>query len=223
MQLAVVAACFLSLLAVTNGFRMPCFQKPHKFAGPKFCRGLECPAYHVESALSRDTELRSYSKVSWISTVVDSPSLDAAMNVGFMRLYDYIAGKNSDKVSIDMTAPVRVMLNQNQLFAPSNNNSYTISFFMSPNYTKENPAPTPSDSRIFFESEGATDYFVKSYGGWSTELVLEQKASDLVDQLKDLGMTYDDSSIWFAGYDSPFRLFNRHNEVWVKAKTMMVQ
>jgi len=32
------------------------------------------------------------------------------------------------------------------------------------------------------------------------------------------GKEYDDSHFFFAGYDPPFRLTNRHNEIWAIAK-----
>lgn len=216
----VVLSCLLSAASSTDAFRLPGFASRPVHDGPKFCHDLECPKFETESALNSDTELRSYTKASWVSTKVDGPSLDLAMSIGFMRLFKYIQGNNADNATMDMTAPVRLVVDQEQLYTPSDSNSFTVSFFLSNNFSSKNPAPAPSCKHVFLESEPATDYFVKTYGGWSTELSVRQKSTELMQELDDLGMAYDNTTVLFAGYDSPFRLLWRHNEVWVKAKSM---
>ena len=43
-------------------------------------------------------------------------------------------------------------------------------------------------------------------------------AQALSDALDADGVEYDDSHFYSAGYDPPFRLRGRHNEIWIKAK-----
>lgn len=64
----------------------------------------------------------------------------------------------------------------------------------------------------------ATKYYVLSYGGHTYEEEIVDKATQLVKLLGDEELPYSFSSFFHAGYDSPFRLFNRHNEVWINTK-----
>ena len=48
---------------------------------------------------------------------------------------------------------------------------------------------------------------------------LLQKQKELEESLKKAGKAYDKSDMVYAGYDSPFRLIFRHNEVWFKVKS----
>ena len=47
---------------------------------------------HVLQAV--DYEVRTYHPTKWISTTVSGMHLDAAMNTGFRRLFNYIQGNN---------------------------------------------------------------------------------------------------------------------------------
>ena len=41
--------------------------------------------------------------------------------------------------------------------------------------------------------------------------------TELGESLTELGISFDESMYYTAGYDGPFRLWNRHNEVWLLA------
>ena len=82
--------------------------------------------------------------------------------------------------------------------------------------------PPPLSSDLFVEvQEAPATYFVASYSGRSNEKKMMSHAEQLADFLDGLGLqsSYDYSNFYFAGYDSPFRLFNRHNEIWLPAKS----
>ena len=55
--------------------------------------------------------------------------------------------------------------------------------------------------------------YVASYGGWNSERKLIEHAADLRAMLDDAGVAVESTHYYTAGYDSPFRLLNRHNEV----------
>ena len=55
--------------------------------------------------------------------------------------------------------------------------------------------------------------FVKSFGGWMDMEKIQQHGMELGKALQKDGVPFDDTQLFTAGYDSPFRLFGRHNEV----------
>ena len=61
---------------------------------------------------------------------------------------------------------------------------------------------------------------MKVYGGFSNideiQKYSEQLGEDLVED--GLGDTFRKDVFFFAGYDSPFKVFNRHNEIWYLRK-----
>ena len=62
------------------------------------------------------------------------------------------------------------------------------------------------------------EVYVLGFGGFANDNDYKIKATQLMTQLQAANIPFD-SNVWFtAGYDSPFTLVNRHNEVWVLAK-----
>lgn len=60
--------------------------------------------------------------------------------------------------------------------------------------------------------------YVRSYGGFSNEDKLRENAVALVTALQKKGIKFDPKHYFAAGYDSPYRLLNRHNEVMFVAQ-----
>lgn len=44
-----------------------------------------------------------------------------------------------------------------------------------------------------------------------------REAGNALKLLDGAGLSYNAATFFSAGYDSPFRLLNRHNEVWIPA------
>lgn len=59
--------------------------------------------------------------------------------------------------------------------------------------------------------------YVASYGGYASDKDILAHARSLVEKLEAAGKAYKSEHYFSAGYDSPFRLIGRHNEVWVMA------
>lgn len=82
---------------------------------------------------------------------------------------------------------------------------------------QENP-PKPSDPSVFFTDVPAIKVYVAQHGGMiGNDKVIAAKTTELLSQLKDDGEVIDDSLIFTADYDPPYRLQHRHNEIWVVA------
>lgn len=76
-------------------------------------------------------------------------------------------------------------------------------------------APKPSDANVFISSLPTMEVWVLPYGGYSSTATDREKAAELMKKLEAAKEPFS-SSVWYtAGYDSPYTLTNRRNEVWL--------
>ena len=191
-------------------------------ASPWFCHSLDCPKFKTTKNNAK-YETRLYPPgLKWVSTVVTGVKYDAAVSQGFMRLFHYIQGANSDSAHIPMTAPVRVTLTPGD--GPFCENNFTVSFFVPYDgdgvSTTQIDPPEPTDPEVFIDEDpDGFVAFVRAFGGWTNEEKLIAQAETLGEDLESDGLddVGDREHFVFAGYDSPFRIFRRHNEVWFLA------
>ena len=185
---------------------------------PWFCHGLNCPAF-TQVVSPEGVELRTYQGNLWASTLIEGTSLDAATSTGFSRLFDYISGANAGSTKIDMTAPVAVKVFPGS--GPNCVSTFKVSFFVP--FVYQPPAagpPAPTSADVFIETIPAMEVAVSEYSGFTSETVTIPKAAELASQVQNSSSLAlaDEESWWFAGYDPPYRLTNRHNEVWISVK-----
>eukprot|EP01026_Neomeris_dumetosa_P000684 TRINITY_DN1016_c0_g1_i3.p2 TRINITY_DN1016_c0_g1~~TRINITY_DN1016_c0_g1_i3.p2 ORF type:complete len:243 (-),score=26.04 TRINITY_DN1016_c0_g1_i3:185-814(-) len=179
---------------------------------PWFCHGLDCPQYTVVSK-NDSYELRSYPSLTWVSTIEKGLSYDQAETEGFMRLFNYISGANAKKENIPMTAPVRSRLEPGP--GPFCKDNFTTSFFVP--YDLQDTAPEPSSSDVFIEKDSPKSFYVASFGGYAPEKTVLEHVKSLGDSLEAAGIKdFARDYFYMAGYDPPFRVFDRHNEVWLE-------
>jgi hypothetical protein len=187
--------------------------------GQWFCHGIDCPDYEQDNTTSVET--RQYGLYSWTSTELEGMDLNQAANDGFMRLFDYIGGDNVDGTPVDMAAPVLNKITPGQ--GPACNSTFKVSFFVPMAYQGEdtpNP-PAPSSALVFHEEIEAMEVAVLEFAGTDKqENVLRHaaKLSAMVENADDMTRVGDDGSFFFAGYDPPFRVTDRHNEIWIPVK-----
>ena len=135
----------------------------------------------------------------------------------FRKLFKYITGENEDKAKIKMTAPVLVSVKN---MKDSETCRVNMGFFIPPAESATIPAPTRDDVTIGQMSPMCV--YVLSYGGWQMSLnsKFHNKVNELKADLKKAGVEDFDETAgpMFAGYDSPWRLFNRHNEIMLLKK-----
>ena len=207
---------------------------------PSFCHGLQCPEY-ATLATAKAYDLRRYAPSLWVSTVVTGASYDAAVNQvsrsplplaapracprvrdaltlqraqGFNRLFAYIGGANAAGAKVPMTAPVAVDVAPGA--GPTCGSNFTVSFFVPQGAA---PAPAPTSAEVFFTQLPVRDVYVASFGGWANQQKVIAKAAALSQALAEAGVSVDaqDEGFTVAQYDSPFRLADRHNEIWLLA------
>jgi len=155
-------------------------------------------------------ELRKYPEGEiWVETLVENSTFDSATFTGFYRCFFFISGRNSKSMKIEMTAPVHIT-------PVPTENGYKIGFFVPSRFKSVNDLPQPSDPKVkFYEPKGAVTAVIGPFGGFPTATDYEAKFAELKKALVKDGLKFDESSVVYAGYSSPFEFRNRKQEVHV--------
>ncbi|XP_066103968.1 heme-binding protein 2 [Saccopteryx bilineata] len=159
-------------------------------------------------------EIRQYGPAKWVSTSVESMDWDSAIQTGFTRLNSYIQGKNDKETKIKMTAPVMSYVEPGS--GPFSESTITISLYI-PSEQQSDP-PRPAESDVFIEDRAEMTVFVRSFDGFSSAQKNQEQLLTLASILREEGKVFDEKVYYTAGYNSPFNLLNRNNEVWLIQK-----
>ena len=152
----------------------------------------------------------------WISTVVSGLSYTDEVKTAFMKLFGFISGANNQKVKIDMTAPVLTMVSPGE--GPNCVSNFTVSFYFPWKYQNTTFLPQPTDDTLFVQRSNAMTVAVRSFGGFAKDEDITQNVAALGQDLTAHKIVFQEKPYSSAGYDSPFHVFNRHNEVWLTVK-----
>lgn len=174
---------------------------------PKFCKTLDCPKFTVVTS-TKDYEERMYEASNWVTTSMVGIDYKDAQSKMFMKLFNYISGNNAKGEKIAMTAPVIERIIPGE--GPACEDNFTMSFFISP---KVAAAPAPKDSTVYLSTLPKLTAYVRSFGGFADETSYVQNAKELGEALPATSK-YHKEFFYTGGYDAPFQIFNRHNEVW---------
>lgn len=159
-------------------------------------------------------EVRHYGPAKWVSTSVESMDWDSAVQTGFTRLHSYVQGKNEKEMKIKMTAPVTSYVEPGS--GPFSQSTITISLYI-PSAQQSDP-PRPSESDVFIEDRAGMTVFVRSFDGFSSAQKNQEQLLTLASILREEGKIFDEKVYYTAGYNSPFKLLDQHNEVWLIQK-----
>ncbi|XP_036406344.1 heme-binding protein 2 [Megalops cyprinoides] len=176
-----------------------------------FSSGLQLPKFTPGESKAEDYEVRTYEATNWVSTKVTGLQFDPALSAGFLRLFRYIQGSNEEKEKVEMTAPVTCLVDPGA--GPACESTFTVSFFIPEQHQAAPPKPTDPD--VFIENRKEFTAFVRTYGGFSNEQKSREELLKLTESLQRDGLQFEEKRYYFAGYDSPFKLTNRRNEVWL--------
>ncbi|XP_064635331.1 heme-binding protein 2-like [Lineus longissimus] len=179
---------------------------------PAFCRGVDCPRFTIIKT-EKEFEIRKYEVSYWTSTDMYEMDLQDAFRTGFRRLFKYITGENENKEKLAMTCPVLTKIKPGP--GPTCESNFTRSFMVP--FSHQPSAPAPTDKDVYLNSMPEMTVYVRSFGGFASETDWIQNAADLAQAIGNASL-FDDSHFYTAGYDSPYRPTNRHNEVWFLAK-----
>ena len=188
-----------------------------KFTAPWFCHGIDCPVFRPlndKNETSKLWEERFYPAAEWTETYVSGVDLDKAEGMGFQRLFQYISGANDKQQKVAMTAPVLNYITPGE--GPFCEDHFNISFFVP--FDLQGKVPKPTSPDVYSVQRPPMHVYVTSFGGYADADKLQSAAADLAGNLAMHDISFDQEHFYFAGYDSPFRVLDRHNEVWFLAK-----
>jgi hypothetical protein len=166
-------------------------------------RNIETYPYVVDKKY--DTfEIRSYEATLFTSVKLSTKGYKNSSSKGFSILAGYIFGNNERNEKISMTSPVTMTLED----------SMTM-MFMVPKELKKEMLPKPDQSLIEFKEEPAKTVAAINFNGWANDKKIEKFKQELKSALDAEGIPYSDR-FYFLGYNAPYEVFNRKNEVIVE-------
>ncbi|XP_016323152.1 heme-binding protein 2-like [Sinocyclocheilus anshuiensis] len=184
-----------------------CFPSTECWEAPWFCHGRECPVCTVVQQYEGFEE-RNYEVSHWITTDVASTS-NSDLKDGFWKLYYFNQGQNSENKEIAMTRPVVVSVKEADGMGEQ---QVSISVFQS-----DADIPEPNDNTIRKTVIPGSTVYVRSFSGVASDKDTLENVQQLREDLRAAGKEFVENRFDAAGYDAPWDLINRHNEVWVRA------
>ncbi len=149
-------------------------------------------------------EVRNYEATLFTSIKLSSNKYKESSSKGFRILAGYIFGGNERNEKISMTSPVSMSLED----------SMTM-MFMVPKKLKKEELPKPNQSEIEFKEIPSKKMAVISFGGWANDEKIQKQKRKLIKYLDAEKIQYS-NRFFFFGYNSPYELFNRKNEIAVE-------
>jgi len=152
----------------------------------------------------KDFEIRFYPSATIATIHSNAKTYKELSGPGFRTLAGYIFGGNETNTSISMTSPVHMDINDS---------ASSMRFVMPTSYTEEN-LPKPNDPKVLIHKSADEYVAVIRFGGYASDKDMVFYSAKLQDLLKEKGITsYGNAR--FLGYNPPFQLIDRRNEIIV--------
>jgi hypothetical protein len=174
-----------------------------QFFALKSQKNIETYAYDTTKTFD-NFEIRTYKSTLFTSVKLSTKNYKESSSKGFSILAGYIFGDNDRNEKIAMTSPVAMSLDD----------SMTMLFMVPKKFDKET-LPQPNQSQIVFTEEPAKTVAAISFKGWANDEKIETYKQQLKLALDKQGITYT-NRFYFLGYNAPYEVFNRKNEVIVE-------
>jgi len=110
--------------------------------------------------------------------------------------------KKSEKIA--MTSPVTMSLED----------SMTMKFMVPKKYSKD-ALPKPNSSQVEFEEVPEKSVAAITFSGWANDMRIEKYKAQLIAALEREGISYS-NRFFFFGYNPPYEVLNRRNEIIVE-------
>ena len=151
-------------------------------------------------------EIRNYEARLFTSVNSNTNNFKNASSKGFSILAGYIFGGNEKNEKIAMTSPVAMSLEE----------SMTM-MFLAPKKFNRNNLPKPNASNIEFLEIPEKKVAAISFGGWANNKKIALQKQKLINALNNKGIKHI-NKFYFLGYNAPYEVFNRKNEIIVELK-----
>ena len=168
-------------------------------------RNIETYPYFVQKKYDI-FEIRNYEATLFTTVKLATKKYKESSSKGFSLLAGYIFGNNERNEKIAMTSPVAMTIED----------SVTM-MFMVPKKFKKEMLPQPNQLQIEFKEEPAKTVAAIVFDGWANDEKIEKYKEKLKAALDAEGITYT-NRFYFLGYNAPYEVFNRKNEVIVELR-----
>lgn len=152
-----------------------------------------------------DLEVRFYPSVKIAEYTSGSTSYKDMGSKGFGKLGGYIFGKNEKNQNIAMTSPVEVDMGDS---------SSRMSFMMPTAYEIKD-LPMPSDSAVKLTTTEDEHVAVISFSGFANDELIAEYSQKLANILKKEKLAAV-GNYRYLGYNPPYQLIGRKNEVVIR-------
>lgn len=187
----------VTLIIVTSIMSLGLFSQ---YKTNKMVSKTETPKYDLIKSYNK-FEVRKYPEMILATTKLGGESYSNNSSKGFRNVANYIFGGNNENKQISMTSPVMSSIED----------SMSMSFIMPSEY-KLSELPTPNNQNVKLSTQPEQTMAVISFGGFANDYDIKYYTKILKEQLIKEGINAN-GKIYFQGYDPPFKLFNRTNEV----------
>ncbi len=151
-------------------------------------------------------EVRMYPKIILASSKMNTSSFSRNSYKGFKTIADYIFGGNQENKKIAMTSPVIGHMKD----------SMVMSFVMPSEYTVED-LPKPNSNQVYINEMETKKLAVIRFNGFANDIDIKNHTRWLKKYLDKENIEYTDN-VFFYGYNPPYQLFGRINEVAIEIK-----
>lgn len=160
------------------------------------------------SLFAQDTEIQPYEVIRKLDSIEIRfyPSATLIKTRGgntFGKLFQYISGNNENSEKIAMTAPVYMNEDKSEMA------------FVMPLEVHQKGAPEPKGKNVAVEVTKPRYVAAIRYSGYTNETKETTHKSELLETLETSGIEII-GDVEFLGYDSPYKFYNRRNEVMVE-------
>jgi hypothetical protein len=149
-------------------------------------------------------EVRKYAPALFSSVKLNNQGYKARASEGFRILAGYIFGDNESNEKIAMTSPVMMEMGDSSKMK-----------FMVPKGYNLNNLPNPKNNKIVFENQEEKIFAAIRFDGWADDEKIEKYKTILKEALLKEKIKSTDRFI-FLGYNPPYEVMNRRNEVVVE-------
>jgi hypothetical protein len=155
----------------------------------------------------KEFEIRFYPSATLATIYSKVNTYKELSGPGFRKLAGYIFGGNNSETKISMIAPVHMDINDSVS---------EMSFVMPQGYNPDN-LPKPNDEKIIIHK--SPDQYVAAikFGGFASDKDIKYYSEKLKSLLLAKGIVYY-GNFRFLGYNPPFQLLGRRNEIIVSVK-----
>ncbi|WP_353167681.1 heme-binding protein [Flavobacterium sp.] len=149
-------------------------------------------------------EIRKYDAALFSSVKLNKKGYKESSSEGFRILAGYIFGDNEANEKIAMTSPVVMELGDTS----------KMRFMVPKNYNLKN-LPNPKNTKIIFEKEEEKIIAAIRFDGWSDDEKIQKYKTILRNELVNEKLNFI-NKFSFLGYNPPYEVMNRRNEVVVE-------